>query len=208
MEAALLEVASPYFIDAEIAVSRLLTKANQLYLSYSNGGVLDSFFGVKWYSKSWHPDCRGVYLGLSATRSELQRSGSIFKVYESFVADAHALSNHDMMRVVCWTLTCAPSTFHGFHRLFEHVAPSLLGQVGSEQVEIRNHILDELGVERGDDEILRQLPFVSTYTQHEEEQMKEIERRYTLTLFDDLGMNRRAGDRLLLTGWVPYMPER
>lgn len=194
------------YVDPAPMLADEMARCETMYLARAEGGELDSFFLVGRHTLTLDSgELDLVYLGLSATRSTKQGTGSVGDLYRAFLKDARDIEDEEGSHLHLW-LTCAtPSTCFAAELVLANVQPRPDGTFSK----IAKKLAFALAKEEGAT-VSERHPFVwkahspkSRYSERERARIKELASRKRFTLLSDLGVEETNGDRLVFICGVP-----
>jgi hypothetical protein len=205
---ALFHLVRPSYEDPTALLDREVAHCDTLYLARDEAGRLLSFFMVAW--ETLPLDDRpvpAVYLGLSATSEETKNSGIVYRLYRKFCVDAAAREGETGRRLLLWGTTATPSAFLAVHFLFADVEPrgdgtySEPGKTTAGQ--LRRHLKALDPAEGYHPFLLRRVAGNTRYSAREVERIRGVCRKKGFSLFRQMNLDERNGDRVLFLGRTP-----
>jgi len=198
------------YVDSTSLLEREFAHNDLLYYLRDDEGRLVAFFMVaRERLMNAGRSVPAVFLGLSATSRDTKGSGRVWRLYDTFIAEARGWQRALDQPLLLWATTATPSAYHAVDQLFDSLEPQLDGAYSRESAELANALRSRYGLgPAGADEHPFVLPAVAARTRYspdEESRIDSICEKKRLDLFARLGVNQRCGDRLLP---VCRLPER
>jgi hypothetical protein len=201
------DLVAPSYVDPTAMMLRDIANCDRIYLAHDKHGILCAFFMVgqdKIYFKNNLIDI--FYLGLGATSTKTKNSGMICLLYQAFINDVQLLESQLGKRIPLWHTTVIPSVFHVFNIMFEDSQPDVKGSYTEEGKILASAIRAKK------DWIIQpnDYPFVvkgvahnTLYSEEEVARIQKICKEKNFTLFDELGIKEKNGDRLIGISYAP-----
>jgi hypothetical protein len=195
-------IVSPSYEDSTTLLAREIKSCNEIYLAKDQNQQIHSFFMVGWSDLVVdNQQTPAVYLGLSATSAITKNTGFVRLLFEKFFTEAYAWEEKNQQKLVLWHTTASSSIFHAFNLLLDYNEPDKDGNYTDVCQRIALAICQKKGWLKN---ISRQHPFVlygiaenTFYSKEEFSRLEEICQKNNFTLFNQLNINERKGDRLL-----------
>jgi hypothetical protein len=206
------DLVSPSYVNVNAIIKRELSYCDQVYLGYDGSSNLITFFMVGRDDIKINDQATPTYyLGLSATSSSTKNSGLVRLLYQAFINDIQQLEEEIGQRVILWHTTATPSAFHAVNLLFVENEPSEDGSYSNKSEIIALAIRHKKGwgtTNLRHPFILHGVAHNTLYSTQEAERLRNICLKKKFTLFNELGINERQGDRLLRISYVPLLQNR
>jgi hypothetical protein len=202
------DLLSPSYEDPTTLLERELDHCDTLYVARDPSDRLMAFFLVAWEALTVNQaTLKSVYLGLSATSQENKGSGIIRCLYERFRSDAYSWEKENQRRLLLWATTAAPSPYSAVNHLFDEVVPGADGSYSLWAAGVAQVLRRRYGLTSTDSGlnpfVLRAVAHNTRYSKSEVERINRIVEKNNFTLFRQLGIDERRGDRLLIICRVP-----
>lgn len=201
------ELASPSYEDPTAVLNRDIQQCDTLYLAKDQNSELLSFFMVGWGKISVNNiDLTAIFLGLGATSSSTKNTGIIRNLFEALISDARQWEIKNKQKLILWHTTISPFIFHAFNLMFSDNEPRNDGSYSAAGKEIALAIRKGKGWPvdlQSHPFILKNVAKNTFYSKSENERIKKICLEKNFTLFKDLGISERNGDRLLRISYTP-----
>jgi hypothetical protein len=202
----IIRLASPTYEDPSALLIPAIIQFDTAYLARDDDGRLLSFF-MHGYDEIVLSDrvLPAIHLGWTCATQDTKGSHLVRALYEQFLQDARAVQDNQEVDFTLWGTTATPVGFHLYHKYFVDVVPDNQGGYSDEALEIANAIRMRLTGE----ETVTKHPFLlsgvskARFSQQELDRVANIGNNKTFTLFDDLGISERNGDRLLVICRLP-----
>jgi len=199
-------IVTPSYQDPSDLLERELKYCNKLYLNEMSGKIV-SFFLVRWEELLVNNVVKpAVFLGLSATTSEMKGTGIVFSLYRKFIRDAQEWEASHLQRIICWYTTATPSSYFAINALFEKHIPDADGTYSEESRAVAQAIC----YKKGWMDSVTSHPFVlhniaknTRYSENERKRIDKIIIKKRFDLFLKLDINEMRGDRLLCLCNIP-----
>jgi hypothetical protein len=204
----ILNLLAPSYEDPTSLLQRELEHCDMLYAARDQIGRLMACFMVAWEPLTINEGTlQSVYLGLSATSQETKGSGIIRNLYDRFRSDASSWEKENQRRLLLWATTAAPSPYTAVNLLFDEVVPGADGSYSLWAAEVAQTLRRRFGLPGGEPGlnpfVLKAVAHDTRYSESEVERINRIVEKNHFTLFEQLGIDERRGDRLLLIFRVP-----
>jgi len=193
----------PSYEDPTSLLERELAHCDTLYVARDPSGRVMAFFLVAWEPLSVNEEIlQSVYLGLSATSQETKGSGIVRNLYARFIFDAISWEKENQRRLLLWATTATPSAYTAAHVICDEVAPRADGSYSPWAREVARVVRQRFGLpdlETGPNPfVLSAVAHKTRYSKAEVERISRIVEKSNFTLFRQLEIDERRGDRLLL----------
>jgi hypothetical protein len=195
-------IVSPSYEDSTTLLAREIKSCNEIYLAKDQNQQIHSFFMIGWSDLVVdNQQIPAVYLGLSATSATTKNRGYVRLLFEKFFKEAYAWEEKNQQKLVLWHTTASPSIFHAFNLLLDYNEPDKDGDYTDAGQKIALAICQKKGWQQN---VSSQHPFVlhgvaenTLYSKEEFSRLGKICQKNNFTLFNQLNINERKGDRLL-----------
>ena len=201
----ILELSQPSYEDASVVLAAALSNYDTVYLSRDDDDKLISFF------MAGHEDVYiaaqsvpTIHLGWTCAAQETKGLGAARLLYSQFIDDSLKLQKSKGESLLLWGTTATPIGFYLYHKHFVGVQPGYDGTYPGTVIEVAEALRRRLGVISTNAN-----PFVlpgiskARFSQDEIRRIKEISANKAFTLFKDMGIDERNGDRLLVVCRLP-----
>jgi len=201
----IIRLASPTYEDPSALLIPAIIQFDTAYLARDDDGRLLSFF-MHGYDEIILADriLPAIHLGWTCATQDTKGSHLVRALYEQFLKDAQAAQDAEGIDFTLWGTTATPVGFHLYHKYFADVAPDVQGNYSSEALEIANALRARLSCEHSETH-----PFVlsgvsrARFAEQEKERIDQIAQNKNFSLFDELKIDERNGDRLLVICRLP-----
>jgi hypothetical protein len=208
-----MKLVQPSYEDPAAVLEREFEHCDTIYLARDDEDNLAAFFMVAWETMSFKGEALPtVYLGWTGA-SELARASRVVwrdfyeQLYGSFISDAINWERESGRRLLFWGTTATPSGYYALQRGFVELEPRIDGKYSAEGAEIARLLRRRMGVTNQESEsnpfVLRGVAADTRYSAEEAERIEMICRKKGFTLFKELGVEERDGDRLLFICRLP-----
>ena len=202
----ILRLASPTYMDPAAVLMPAIIQFDTAYLARDDDGRLLSFF-MHGYDEIILADdvLPAIHLGWTCATEETKGSHLVRALYEQFLIDARAVQQEKGIEFTLWGTTATPVGFHLYHKYFADVVPDVQGQYSPGALEIANALRTRLT----GNEATTSRPFLlsgvskARFSQEELDRIALITRNKNFSLFEQLGIDERNGDRLLVICHLP-----
>lgn len=201
----IIHLAQPSYEDASIVLSSALVSYDTAYLAHEDDGKLVSFFLAGHENISVEGQTLpSIHLGWTCSTQETKGSGIAQLVYKQFMSDSLNLQRALGVEFLLWGTTATPIGFHLYHKHFADVEPNYDGSYSPEAEKIAVALRERLGATNDGDH-----PFVlkgcnkARFSQQELARIEIVNQANSFSLFNDLDIDERAGDRLLVVCRLP-----
>ena len=196
----ILSLLSPSYEDPTQLVERELANCDTLYTDRDPSGALKCFFMVGWHELRIGDEMHGaVYLGLSAASPDVQNTARVRALYDKFNSDAAKWERERCRDLILWFTTATPSAYYAGANVFDKAEPYLDGTYSVWYQQIVAAIRERQGyAEQPHPFVIKNVALGTRYSQRELERIEKVCAKSGFTLFEDLGVNERMGDRLLV----------
>jgi hypothetical protein len=211
---AILQLVQPSYEDPAGVLAREFEHCDTIYLARDDDDNLVAFFMVAWETLTFKGESLPtVYLGWtgaseSARAAKVVWQGFYEQLYGSFMSDALDWEKKSGRRLLFWGTTATPSGYFALQRGFVELEPRIDGTYSAEGAEIARHLQHRMGTTNQEGEshpfVLHGVAKDTRYSQKETERIEQICRKKGLTLFKELGVEERNGDRLLFICRLPH----
>jgi len=210
---AIMQLVQPSYEDPTALLAREFEHCDTIYLARDDDDNLVAFFMVAWETLLFKGEALPtVYLGWTSASETARASRVVWRdffeqLYGSFFSDALNWEKESGRRLLFWGTTATPSGYFALQRGFVELEPRIDGEYSAEGAEIAGLLRRRMGIT---DQVSECHPFVlhgvaadTRYSAKEAERIELICRKKSFTLFKELGVEERDGDRLLFICRLP-----
>ncbi len=202
----IIQLALPTYEDPSAVLIPAVIQFDTAYLGRDDDGKLLSFF-MHGYDEIVLSDCvlPAIHLGWTCATQETKGSHMVRALYEQFLVNAVKEQRDLGIEFTLWGTTSTPVGFHLYHKYFADVVPDNQGRYTPGSLEIA----DALRLRLTGEQVATKHPFLlpgvskARFSQSEMERIGQIAINHDFSLFEDLGIDERNGDRLLVICRLP-----
>lgn len=204
-------IARPYYNDCTAVMEREVKHLNtDVYLAHRDQSMTDllAFFMVGWRNlpptgSTTTGDVPAVWCGLSVAAESTRQTGlsPAARLFEAFGRDGRARAASLNHAILCYWTTATPFVFLRFPFLagMQQIEPSLDGSFSAEGAAIVTSIAQQRGYVQDSAHpfVLRGAAKQTQFCLREQTRSRDFARQKRFTLFEQLGVDEQAGDRML-----------
>ena len=200
------EIVQPYYTDATQLIARAISHNTHIYLSYYDG-VLVAFFMVAWETLSVNGiDRPALFLGLSSVDPDFRNKKLVSTLYKQSMLDVAEWQTNHSQELIVWFTTATPVVWHSISRIYRIIQPTIdssyppeLGDVGK-AIQQCHYPHARLHVNPF---VLKGVATATQYAVAERTYLDQTEQKNGPSIFEQLGVDESAGDRLLVLCTLP-----
>lgn len=204
---AIYDLVLPSYVNPDAMLKRDIDSCDRIYLAYNIQDKLCAFFMVGQQNLVLNDtSVVSFYLGLGATSMATKNSGIIRQLYQAFIHDVQELEARINQKIPLWHTTVTPSVFHAFELMFVENEPNANGLYTEKGKSLVLAIRSKKGWQYQENEhpfVVKNVAHNTLYSDSEVARIKRICLEKNFSLFDELGINERNGDRLIRISFVP-----
>ena len=211
----ILQLVQPSYENPAAVLAREFEHCDTIYLARDDEDNLVAFFMVAWQTMMLKGEAvPAVYLGWTGASERARASGAVKRefyaqLYGRFMSDAVNLEKKAGRRLLFWGTTATPSGYFALQMAFVEIEPQIDGTYSAEGAEIARHLQRRMGVVNHASEshpfVLHGVATDTRYSAKEVERIELICRNKGFSLFKELGVEERNGDRLLFICRLPQI---
>jgi len=197
----IIKLAEPTYEDATVVLTSALSNFDTVYLAYNDAGNLVAFYMAGFEDLIVGDKVvPSIHLGWTCSAQESKGSGAAQLTYERFTRDGLSRQNAKGIEFLLWGTTATPIGLHLYQKHFVEVLPNPDGSYPESSVEIAEALRKRLAAPEASDH-----PFVlkrchnARFSQRELRRIETINQESGFSLLENLGIDERQGDRLLVT---------
>ena len=207
LRAEIAAVVASSFIDDASRLDWVIDHSDTLYLSRDESGELISLFLTALGSlEVGGRTVPALYTGLCATREDRKNSGRVVKLINYCMYEAREWQRREGRKLVVWGTTATPSVYLIIRKVFAEVQPRPDGSYSEGAAEIARGIRSRLGISLpagAHPFVFPKLVAGVRYTISEARRISAVRAAKHFSLYEALGIEEAAGDRLLFVAGVP-----
>ena len=200
------EIVRPYYTDATLLLARALSHNTHVYLSY-HSDVLVAFFMVAWETLMViGVDKPALFLGLSSVDSEFRNKKLVSTLYKQSMLDVAEWQINHSEELVVWFTTATPVVWHSISKIYRIVQPT--GEINCPQeLAAIGRAIQQCHYPHAQPHpnpfVLKGVATSTQYATTERTYLAQSTQHSNQSIFEQLGVDEFAGDRLLVLCTLP-----
>jgi hypothetical protein len=196
----ILSLLAPSYEDPTALLEREVAACDTLYTDRDPDGKLKCFFMVGWQDLSIGGAHQNLaYLGLSGASVDVKNTARVRGLYDKFNSEAVQWERDQGQTLVLWFTTASPSAYYAGANVFDKAEPFLDGTYSKWGLQVVCAIRERQGYGNSCHPfVAKSVALATRYSLPELERIQRICSKSNFQLFEQLAVDERGGDRLLV----------